>query len=55
MILISLLGGLVLGLAAGGRLTRLVDVRLRWVGLILLALAIRIGTQVAIGNGVALA
>ena len=55
MILIGLLGGLVLGLAAGGRLTRLVDVRLRWVGLILLALAIRIGTQVAIGNGVALA
>lgn len=55
MILLGLLGGLVLGLLARGSISRLIDVRLRWVGLILLALAVRVGTQVAIGNGVALA
>ena len=52
MILLGILLGLILGLAAGGRLTRLIDVRLRWVALILLALALRVGTQVAIANGV---
>ena len=52
MIVIGLLGGLVAGLLAGGRLARLIDVRLRWVALILLALAIRFGTQVAVANGV---
>jgi len=55
MIVIGLLFGLVAGLLAGGRLGRLIDVRLRWVGLIFLALALRIGTQVAIANDVDLA
>ena len=55
MIVIGLLGGLVLGLLAGGKLGRLLDVRLRWVALIVLALALRIGTQTAIANGVELA
>ncbi len=55
MIVIGLLGGLILGLLAGGKIGRLLDVRLRWVALILLALALRIGTQTAIGNGVELA
>ena len=52
MIVIGLVGGFVAGLLVGGRLTRLIDVRLRWVGLIVLALAIRVGTQLAVANGV---
>ncbi len=55
MIVIGLLTGLVGGLLARGKIGRLIDVRLRWVGLIFLALALRIGTQFAIGNGVELA
>ena len=55
MIVLGILFGLVLGLLARGRLTRLIDVNLRWVGLIFIALALRIGTQLAIANGVALA
>ncbi|HYI07291.1 MAG TPA: MFS transporter, partial [Reyranella sp.] len=52
MIVLGILAGLVAGLIAGGKIGRLIDVRLRWVGLIFLALALRIGTQVAIANGV---
>ncbi len=52
MILLGILAGLIAGLVAGGKVGRLIDVRLRWVGLIFLALALRIGTQVAIANGV---
>jgi MFS family permease len=55
MIVIGLLVGLVGGLIAGGRIGRLVDVHLRWVGLIFLAVILRIGTQVAISNGVQIA
>jgi MFS family permease len=55
VIVVGLLGGLIAGLLAGGRLIRLIDVRLRWVGLILLALALRVGTQIAVANGVAAA
>ncbi len=55
MIVIGLVGGLVLGLLAGGKVGRLLDVRLRWAILIVLALALRFGTQIAIGNGVAAA
>ena len=55
MIVIGLLGGLVLGLLAGGKVGRLLDVRLRWALLIVVALALRIGTQAAIASGVALA
>ena len=51
----ALLVGLIAGLLAGGKIGRLIDVRLRWVGLIFLALALRIGTQVAIANGVEIA
>ena len=39
----------------GGKITRLIDVRLRWVGLIFLALVLRIGTQLAIANGIDMA
>ena len=55
MIVIGLVGGLILGLFAGGRIGRLLDVRLRWAILIVLALALRIGTQTAIASGVELA
>ena len=55
MILGGVVLGLVLGVSAGGRLMRLVDVRLRWVGLIFLALILRIGTQVAIADGIQIA
>jgi MFS family permease len=55
VIILGLLFGLVAGLLVGGRFTRLADVRLRWVGPIFLALALRIGTQTAIANGVDIA
>ena len=55
MILLGLLVGFVVGLLLGGRIGRLIDVRLHWVGLIFAALALRIGTEIAIANGVALA
>jgi MFS family permease len=52
MIVIGLVVGLVAGLLSKGKIGRLIDVRLRWVGLIFLALALRIGTQIAIANGI---
>lgn len=55
MIVLGLLFGLLAGLLVGGRIGRLIDVRLRWVGLIFLALALRVGTQTAIANGVEIA
>ena len=55
MIVSGIALGLVLGLLARGRITRLIDVNLSWIGLIFLALALRIGTQVAISNDVAIA
>jgi len=55
MIGLGLLAGLILGLLARGRLARLIDVRLKWAGLIFLALFLRYGTQIAIVNGVTLA
>ncbi|HWH24275.1 MAG TPA: MFS transporter, partial [Candidatus Limnocylindria bacterium] len=55
MIVLGLLIGLGAGLLAGGRIGRLIDVRLQWAGLIFLALGLRIGTQFAIAGGVDLA
>ena len=52
MILFGIVVGLLLGAIVGRSLGGLFDIRLRWVSLIFLALALRIGTQVAIGNGV---
>ncbi|CAN5670752.1 hypothetical protein BH23CHL7_BH23CHL7_13300 [soil metagenome] len=51
MIIPGLLMGLLVGLLVGGRLGRLADVRLQWVGLIAIALLLRLGTQSAIANG----
>ena len=45
MLILGVALGLVLGLAAGGRIENLVHVRLRWVGLLFLAAAIRFGTE----------
>jgi len=48
----ALVVGIVAGLLAGGRITNIANVRLRWVGLLFLGLAIRYGTQWAIDNDV---
>ncbi len=44
--------GLVAGLLAGGRLDNLVRVRLRWVGLLFLAVIVRFGTELLLVQGV---
>ena len=51
MIVLGILTGVVLGLLAGGKISRLIDVHLRWVALIFLALIYRFGTQLLIANG----
>ncbi len=55
MLLIGAVTGLVLGLAAGGRIDALLNARLRFGLLILGAIALRYGTQVAIADGVSIA
>jgi DHA3 family macrolide efflux protein-like MFS transporter len=55
VLLIGILVGLALGLLAGGRIDALVNARLRFAALLLAALALRFGTQIAIANGVTLA
>ena len=55
MIVIGIAAGLILGLLARGKISRLIDVHLTWVGLIFVALALRIGTQLAVANGVQIA
>jgi MFS transporter, DHA3 family, macrolide efflux protein len=52
MILLGIVIGLAAGMLLGGRLGRLADVRLRWVVLIFISLALRLGTQAAIARGV---
>jgi DHA3 family macrolide efflux protein-like MFS transporter len=44
--------GLVLGLVAGGSITNLAAVRLRWIGILFVAVIVRFGTEAAIGAGV---
>jgi MFS family permease len=55
VLLLGAVAGLIVGLVLGGRLDSLINVRLRFAALIFVALLVRFGTQVAIGNGVALA
>jgi MFS family permease len=55
MLLTGIVIGLALGFAAGGRIDALLNARLRFVALLLGALLLRYGTQIAIANGVALA
>jgi len=52
VILYGVLIGLLLGLLFGGRLDALISVRLRFVLLLLFALLVRYGTQIAIASGV---
>jgi MFS family permease len=52
VLILTLTLGLVGGLVAGGRITNIANVRLRWVWLLFLGLAIRYGTQWAIESGV---
>lgn len=55
MIIIGAVVGLVLGLLLGGRLDSLINVRLRFALLILVAVAVRFGTQAAIASDVTIA
>ena len=55
MIVSGIVLGLVLGLLAGGKIGRLAEVQFKASWLILLALLLRIGTQLAITNGVEIA
>ena len=55
MILIGIVVGLGLGAVVGRSLGGLLNVQLRWVSLIFLALVLRVGTQAAIGQGVQIA
>ena len=52
MILLGILLGLVAGVLVGRSLGGLLEIRLRWVSLIFVALILRVGTQYAISQGV---
>ncbi len=55
MLILSLVVGLLLGMLAGGQITNLASVRLRFVQLLFLGLALRYMTQFAIEDGIAVA
>jgi hypothetical protein len=55
VIVLGIVLGLTAGLVLGGQIDRLINVRLRWVVLIFAGLALRIGTQVAIAQGIEIA
>ena len=44
--------GLVAGLLAGGRITNLASIRLRWIALLFLAVLVRFSTEWALGAGI---
>jgi DHA3 family macrolide efflux protein-like MFS transporter len=48
----GILLGLVLGLLAGGRLTNLAQIHLRWLGVLLVAVIVRFGTETLLNAGV---
>lgn len=52
MLIGGILLGLLLGLLSGGRLTNLANIQLRWTGLLVAAVAIRFGTEAALGANV---
>lgn len=54
MILIGILGGLLAGLALGGRWSALLHVRLRYAALIVIAIVLRYGTQLLLAREVAI-
>jgi MFS family permease len=55
MLIGGIIAGLVTGLLAGGHLANLASVRLRWIGLLFLAVLIRFATEWALGSGLAIA
>jgi DHA3 family macrolide efflux protein-like MFS transporter len=55
MLIGGIIAGLILGLLAGGHIANLASVRLRWVGILFLAVVIRFATEWALGNGIPLA
>ncbi|MDQ2966490.1 MAG: DUF5317 domain-containing protein, partial [Chloroflexota bacterium] len=55
MLIAAIFIGLLAGLATGGNIWNLASVRLRWVGVLLLAVVVRFGAEAAIGNGIELA
>jgi MFS family permease len=55
MLILGVALGLVLGIAAGGRIENLVYVRLRWIWLLFLAAAVRFGTEFLLVQGNTLA
>ena len=55
MLIAGLVIGLIGGFAAGGRIDNLIAVRLRWPLLIFAALALRLGTEAALGRDVGIA
>ncbi len=55
MLIAGLIIGLVAGFAVGGRIDNLISIRLRWPLVIFGALALRLGTEAALGRDVAIA
>ncbi|MGH9086829.1 MAG: DUF5317 family protein, partial [Acidimicrobiales bacterium] len=55
MLIAGLLLGLVIGLLAGGRISRLLEIRLRSPGLLFAAVILRYGTELALDQGIAVA
>jgi MFS family permease len=55
MLIGGIVAGLVTGLLAGGHLANLASVRLRWVGVLFIAVVIRFATEWALGAGIQLA
>lgn len=55
MLIAGIALGLILGLLLGGRIERLADVRLRYLGLLFLAVIVRFGTEFSISAGVGVA
>jgi MFS family permease len=51
MLIAGIVAGLVTGLLAGGHIANLASVRLRWIGLLFLAVLIRFGTEAALNAG----
>ncbi|MDP9482772.1 MAG: MFS transporter [Chloroflexota bacterium] len=52
MLLAGIAFGLIAGLLAGGRLTNLAEVRLRWMAVIFLAVVVRYGTEAALSRDI---
>jgi DHA3 family macrolide efflux protein-like MFS transporter len=55
VLIVGIFLGLVLGLLAGGSLTNLASIRLRWIALLSAAVILRFGTEAALNAGIVLA